>query len=103
MCVGWSTAVAAASELARGPSAAFPLRLPVLRVTLALAPIAAFASLVTARRDARVWTLAAVALVCTLANLPRSVAAFSLANAIASIACFASAAALACAHRQKNA
>jgi hypothetical protein len=103
LCAGWSAAIATAAELARGPSTAFPLRLPVMRVTLALAPVAAFASLVAAHRAARVWPLVAVALLCALANLPRSVAAFSLANAIASIACFASAAALACGHRQKHA
>jgi hypothetical protein len=96
-------ATASGWELARGPSQAFPLRVPVLRMAIALAPVTAFAALLAGRRDALAWTLAGAALVCALAGLPRAAASFSLPNVLASIACFASAAALACGPCPKNA
>jgi hypothetical protein len=98
----FATTLALGTEVVRGPSVV-PVAVGLGGLLATLPPLAAFASLATARTDVLGRGLAVVGLILGFATIVRAAEAFSLLHATASIACFSSAAALAFGHCRKNA
>ncbi len=95
------TAVAAATELARGAHAAFPLEMSWLPLVASLAPVVLFVSVAVRDRGAGTRLLAGAGVLWVLASLAGAQTC-SVPRVLASIACFSSAAALAFGHCRQN-